>query len=154
MAEQKARPQAVASSSDMAAIGGALLIVGTVLGVVVLIVGTVLKSHFQLHAAICNTYGGPTGHCVVNETAFSIGQLMQWVGGIMIGIGLILGVLLLVIGTSASASKPAGSPQTSGTPSTRTQPDPSAKVIDTRKLSAPREVGEQRRPPADDKNDW
>jgi hypothetical protein len=141
MAKKKASPQTVASSFGMAA-----------LGVVVLIVGTVLKSHFQLNAAICNTYGGSTSHCVANGTAFTIGQVMQPVGGIMIGIGLILGVLLLVSGNSAS--KPTGSPQTSGTPRTRTQPDPSAKVIDTQKLSAPREVGEQRRPPVNDKNDW
>jgi len=140
MAKKKASPQTVASSFGMAA-----------LGLVLLIVGTVLKSHFQLNAAICNTYGGSTSHCVANGTAFTIGQVMQPIGGIMIGIGLILGVLLLISGNSSS--KPTISSPTSGTRRVRPQADPSARVIDTRNLTAPGQAGEQQ-PPVDDKNDW
>ena len=140
MAKKKASPQTVASSFGMAA-----------LGLVLLIGGTVLKSHFQLNAAVCNTYGGSTSHCVANGTAFTIGQVMQPIGGIMMGIGLILGVLLLISGNSSS--KPTISSQTSGTPRVRPQADPSAKVIDTRNLTAPGQAGEQQ-PPVDDKNDW
>ena len=140
MAKKKASPQTVASSFGMAA-----------LGLILLIVGTVLKSHFQLNAAICNTYGGSTSHCVANGTAFTIGQVMQPIGGIMIGIGVILGVLLLISGNSSS--KPTAPSQSSATPRARTQADPSAKIIDTRKLAAPGPVAEQK-PPVDDKNDW
>ncbi len=141
MAKSMRGPQSVASSFGMA-----------VFGVVELIGGNVLERHFQLHAAFCNTFGGSTSHCFAPGMAVTAGQIMQGTGEAFIGIGLIFGVFHLF--SRNRASRPTGSPQTSGTPRTRTQPDPSAKVIDTQKLLTPREVGEQRRPPADDKNDW
>jgi hypothetical protein len=140
MAKRKASPQTVASSFGTAA-----------LGLVLLIVGTVLKSHFQLNAAICNTYGGSTSHCVANSTAFTVGQVMQPIGGIMIGIGLIIGVLLLI--NVNSSSKSTVSSQMSGTPRMRTQADPSAKIIDTRDLKTSSRSGDQQ-PPVDDRSDW
>ena len=122
------------------------------LGVGVLIVGSLLKSHFALNAAICNTYGGSTSHCSINETLYSFGQIMQPVGGIMIGLGLILGVLFVII--ASAASKANGSPQASVTSGSRTQADPSARVIGTASPLAPRASVEELPPPVADKNDW
>ena len=79
------KPQTIASSLGM--IG---------LGIVLFVVGTVLKSHFQVNAALCNTFGGSTAKCTGNEGAYSFGQVLQPLGGVVFAIGVVIGIVLLV----------------------------------------------------------
>lgn len=137
---KKGRPQTVASSLGTAALGLALLIVGTA-----------MKSHFELKAAICNTYGGPTSGCVADSTGFTIGQVMQPIGGILIGIGVIVCVLLLISGhntaTSPSAQRAPGNLQI--------QPgrNASAKIPDTSNSAIPG-AGPEPQAPVNRTYDW
>jgi hypothetical protein len=83
-----------------------LSIVGMIgAGIVLLAVGTAMKSHFQLNAAVCNTYGGSTASCAGNEGLFTLGQILQPIGGVLIGIGIILGVLMVVGKNSSHSSQ-------------------------------------------------
>jgi len=133
MPKKKGRTQNVASSLGTAA-----------LGLVLLIVGTAMKSHFELNAAICNTYGGPTSGCVADSTGFTIGQVIQPIGGILIGIGLIVCVLLLISGnntaTSPSAQREPGSLQI------RPGRNASVKIPDTSNSAIPGERPEPQAP--------
>jgi hypothetical protein len=72
-------------------------------GVIFVIVGSALKSHFQLTAAVCNTYGGPAGQCTGNEAIFTLGQILQPVGAIMAVVGLI-GLIVAMGGGSKGAT--------------------------------------------------
>ncbi len=100
-------------------------------GVVLLAVGTVLKSHFQLNAAVCNTYGGSTANCAGNEGLFTLGQILQPIGGVLIGIGVILGILMAV---GKNSTRPAQ----------RTKPDLSQRSVD---LSPTRDEAPTQVPP-------
>jgi len=138
MGKRKSTPQTVASRFGLAA-----------LGLIVLIVGTLVKSHFALNAAVCNTFGGATSQCVANGTAFTIGQVMQPLGGFMIGIGVILGALQLFAGTGSRRS--IGS-RTTAIPSSPSQagPTPSGSSDQGGRPSA----GATDAAPADDKSNW
>jgi hypothetical protein len=140
MAKQRSRPQTIGSSLGTAA-----------LGILILIVGTILKSHFELSAAICNTYGGSTSQCVGDSTAFTVGQIMQPVGGIMIGVGLIVCVVLLISG--GSSTKTARPPSVPTTPRAQPQANPSARIIDTGGLAGPSQPAAPK-PPVSNENDW
>lgn len=83
---------------------------GTIaLGLILLLAGTALKSHFQTQAAICNTFGGAAAKCVGSEWVFTMGQVFQPIGGILIGIGVIAGIVLVVT-ASKDDPRPSGSP--------------------------------------------
>jgi len=84
-------------------LGTSLMLVG---GVALLIVGSLLKSHFQFNASVCNTFGGPAASCAGNEGIFTIGQIGQFIGAIVAGLGL-LGLILTLVERSQTA-KPAG----------------------------------------------
>jgi hypothetical protein len=71
------------------------------IGFVLFVVGAVLKNHFQMNAAICNTFGGANVSCLGNEGAFTAGRYLQPLGGLMVGVGAIMGLLFLI-------GKPAG----------------------------------------------
>jgi hypothetical protein len=96
------------TKSEPATLGYAAAMVAG--GIVALIIGGALKSHFQLTAAVCNTYGGPTTQCTGNETLFTLGQVLQPVGGIVIALGVIAGLAI-----AAQRSKKNVTPRSSGT---------------------------------------
>jgi hypothetical protein len=81
-----------------------------VVGIVLLIVGSALKSHYQLNAAVCNTYGGPTESCAGNEGIFTLGQVLQPLGGFLLAVGL-LGSIIMVVTKATGANKTALAPK-------------------------------------------
>jgi len=91
--------QATAGQALLAVLG----VIGA--GIVLLVVGSSLKSHFQLNAAVCNTFGGPVGTCTGSESLFTLGQFLQPIGGIFIGLGVIGGVFFAVSKNSAGQER-------------------------------------------------
>jgi hypothetical protein len=109
-------------------------------GLVLVVVGTLLKNHFQTAAAICNTFGGPAGQCATGSTAFTVGQVLQPVGGIMIGLGVIGGASLAIIAKTSTGTEdldPISRTSSSIAGSGRTPQGPSAERATTSPTSAP-----------------
>lgn len=76
-------------------------------GTLLTVVGAALKAHYHFGAAACDTFGGPTGQCAVQNTGYSVGQILQPVGIGMIVVGAIGSVLMLVV--AAGTRQPEGS---------------------------------------------
>jgi hypothetical protein len=92
----------VAQTKSGQVVTSAVIALGTVaLGIALFVIGSLLKSHFALHAAICNTYGdtfgGSASTCVGNEGAYTAGQFMQPVGGLFFAAG-IVGLIAVALG--------------------------------------------------------
>jgi hypothetical protein len=119
---QKAKPQTIASSLGMIA-----------LGITLFIVGTILKSHFQTNAVLCNTFGDSSAQCTGNEGAFSFGQVLQPLGGFMFAAGVIIGVIVLIENNTKRGEDLTRSPSSAHGPQQKRRldatPHPNSRVV-------------------------
>lgn len=99
---KKAKPQTVAGSLGLAALGVALLIVGHI-----------LESHFKLSTAVCGTFGDTSTGCAGSSAGYTAGQVMVVIGWFGVAGGVIGGILLVLGNNAAKLPKPtsgSGSP--------------------------------------------
>lgn len=98
-------------------IGAALLciVIGAAVGAALIVGGTLLYNHFALTNYLCNTVGGEyaqqgsTGtavSCAGNGFAADMGQLMKWLGIVIIVGGVLLGLVLAVAASNGPKKSP------------------------------------------------
>jgi hypothetical protein len=126
---------------------------GAALGLVLLIIGTALKSHFQTTAALCNTFEGATSHCVANGSAYTVGQVLQAFGGIMLVVGLLGGIVLLVSGNSSTKPATPAQPRVA-TPRPQPSNNPTQTIIETNKTTPQPPARPQSPSPSTEQGDW
>ena len=92
------------STSSQKAFSAAMVVGAILVGVVLFIIGSVLKSHYQFSADVCNTYGGSAGQCAGSMGAVTAAQFLQPIGVILAVLGVIGGVALMILNAKANAT--------------------------------------------------
>jgi len=80
------------------------IIAGIIAGFALFFIGKAMKDHFELNAAICNTFNGTSAGCAGNEFAFDMGGVVEYLGIFLAAAGLLGGLALAV---SRSQPRPA-----------------------------------------------